>query len=389
MRSSYPRHARNGHPAETLVVALLIAAALLLTESCHRGAKQPAETAPQEIVLGPADTTVVTPGTIQTGPVLSGTLTALRQATVRAQLAGSVLEIYAEPGQTVRAGQTLARLDTSALSDAATSARAGVATAQSSLALAEREAERQRILAQVGAVADREAETARQQTAVARAQLAQARAQLAAAQKQLGNTRIVAPFDGVVSERPVSAGDVVQAGSAVYTVVDPDSLQLEAAVPTERLTDLTIGAPVQLQVNGFPGRTFEGRIARINPSADPATRQVRVYAEIPNTGNQLVAGLFAQGRVATEARTGLTLPEEAIDRRLQKPAVLRVREGKVERVDVQLGLTDEEKQRVEVVQGLQAGDVVLLGAAQQIAPGTPVKLAPQVQQKVERLAQNL
>jgi len=275
------------------------------------------------------------------------------------------------------------------LSDAATSARAAVATAQSSLNLAQREAERQRVLAQVGAVAEREAETAQQQTAAARAQLAQARAQLASAQKQLGNTRVVAPFDGVVSERPASAGDVVQPGTAVYTVVDPDSLQLEASVPTERLSDLRIGAPVRLGVNGYPGRVFEGRIARINPSADPATRQVRIYVEIPNAANALVAGLFAEGRVTSETRTGLVLPAEAIDRRMQKPAVLRVRNGKVERVEVLIGLTDEEKQRVEVRQGVQAGDVVLLGAAQQLAPGTPVKLAPQVQQQVERLAQAL
>jgi RND family efflux transporter MFP subunit len=176
----------------------------------------------------------------------------------------------------------------------------------------------------------------------------------------------------------VSAGDIVQPGSALFTIVDPSSLELEGSVAAEDLAAIQLATPVQFTVTGYPGRTFTGHITRINPSADPSTRQVRVYAELPNGGYDLVSGLFAEGRVASQAHDALTLPADAIDRRMARPAVLRVANGKVERVDVALGLLDERTDRVEVKQGVREGDIVLLGAAQQITPGTAVQLgAPQ------------
>jgi len=361
----------------------------LCLAACGRGKEEAAATqAPPEIVLGPADTAVVVQAPISAGPALSGNLNATEQATVRAQLGGTVLEAYAEPGERVDAGQVLARLDTAALQDALMSARTAVTNSRSQLSLAQREEERQRALLAAGAVARRNVETAEQQAVAAHAQLSLAQAQLAQAQEQLANTRVTAPFAGVVSEKPFSTGDVVQPGTALYTIVDPTSLELEAAVPAGQLDALRIGAPVTFTVNGVPNRTFEGRITRINPTVDPTTRQVRVYAEIPNAGGDLVAGLFAEGRIATEERTGLTVPVDAIDLTMQQPAVLVVRQNKVQRVDVLLGLRDEQEQRVEIRRGVQAGEVVLVGAAQEIAPGTPVRLAPAVREQSERLAQN-
>jgi RND family efflux transporter MFP subunit len=366
---------------------------LVLLAACGRGKEKEKEAAknapPPEIVLGPADTALVVRGPVETGPALSGTLQPQVEATVRAQAAGTVLEALAQPGETVRGGQTLARLDTAALNESLTSARAAVNTARSSVALAQREEERQRTLAAAGAVAERNIETSHQQVVAARAQLAQAEAQLSTVREQLGNTRVTAPFTGVVSDRPVNAGDVVQPGTALYTIVDPSSLELEASVPAEQLSVLRPGAPVEFSVNGFPGRTFRGRIERINPTADPATRQVRVYAEIPNEQAELVGGLFAEGRVTTQAQIGLTVPDTAIDRRMGRPAVIRVQNGKVQRVEVELGIADEQSQRIEIRRGVKEGDVVLMGAAQELTPGTPVRLAPAVQQAVERLAQNL
>lgn len=371
--------------------ALFLLISLILAAGCRRnGGKDAAANAPPPpIVLGPEDTAVVVRAPIQSGPALTGTLTAEQQATVRAQLSGSVLEVLAEPGQTVRRGQVLARLDSASLTEIYTSAQAAVTNARNNLAFAQRELERQRALVTAGAVAQRNVETAQQQVVAAQAALAQARSQVANAEKQLGYTRVTAPFSGVVSERPVAGGDVVQPGTALFTIVDPSSLQLEAAIPAEQIGSLGVGVPVEFNVTGYTGRTFRGRITRINPAADPATRQVRVYAEIPNPGNDLVSGLYAEGRVESESRTALTVPSGAIDRRMAKPAVMRVRDGKVERVAVQLGLVDDREQRVEVRRGVEAGDVVLMGASQEIQPGTPVRLAPSVQQQSERLAQAL
>ena len=196
---------------------------------------------------------------MQSGPSLTGTLAAQRQAAIRAQIAGSVLTVTAEPGQAVRRGETLARLDSAALTDAYNSARSAVTSARNNLDVAQREAQRQRTLVAAGAVAQRNVETSQQTVVQAQAALAQARSQLASAEKQLGYTVVTAPFSGVVSERPVSAGDVVQPGTALYTVVDPSSLQLEAAVPAEQLGQLRVGAPVEFTVTGYGNRTFRGR----------------------------------------------------------------------------------------------------------------------------------
>lgn len=379
---------RHHRRSEALLLILLAVPAL--AAGCHKGKDKEASKAPPPVIaLGAEDTAVAARSPIQSGPAVTGTLAAKTQATIRSQLAGSLLEAYAQPGQPVKRGQVLAKLDTSSLTDAFTSAQAGVESARSSLAVAQREAQRQKTLEAAGAVAQRNVEQAQQTTVMAQATVAQARSQLASAAKQLANTRVTAPFAGVVSERPVSAGDVVQVGTALFTVVDPAILQLEASVPAEQLATLRVGSPVEFNVTGYAGRTFRGSITRINPSADPATRQVRIYAEIPNPGGALVAGLYAEGRVQSESRTALTLPAGAIDRRMAKPAVLRVRDGKVERIEVELGLQDDREQRVEVRRGLSPGDVVLVGSAQEIAPGTPVRLPPSVQEQAERLAQAL
>lgn len=384
MRKSVLDFTRRG------AVLCLLAALPLTATACRKGASdEAANQPPAPIVVGPEDAAVVTQGPIRTGPSLTGTLTAEEEATVRAQISGSILETFAEPGQPVSEGQTLARLDSASLMDAYNSARAAVTNAQSNLQVTQREAERQRVLAEAGAVAERNVETANQSVVTAQATLAQARAQLANAEKQLGYTRILAPFSGVVSERQAAAGDVVQPGGAVYTIVDPSVLELEAAIPAEDLATVSIGAPVEFNVTGYADRPFRGEVTRINPSADPATRQVRVYAEIPNPGNELVSGLFAEGRIASQSRVGLTVPTRAIDRRMAKPALIVVRNGKVARQEVELGLIDERAQRVEIQKGAQAGDVVLMGGAQEIPPGTPVKLAPATQRQAERLAQTL
>ena len=135
------------------------------------------------------------------------------------------------------------------------------------------------------------------------------------------------------------------------------------------------GAPVSFTVAGYPGKAFEGKIARINPMADAATGQVKIVVTVPNERNALVGGLFADGRVSSETRTGLTAPFNAVDMRGVKPIVLRLTGGTTEKVEVELGVRDEERERVELVTGVAAGDTLLTGAAQGITPGTVVRVS--------------
>jgi RND family efflux transporter MFP subunit len=355
---------------------LVSVASLIVAGACKGGSAAEADAASAETAtIGTENIAVVTNGVLQSGPTVSGALLPEREASVRAQVGGSVLQTYVDQGMAVRAGQTLARIEAGGLQDVYLSARAGVTSASNNADIARRELARSEKLLAAGAIAERDIEQARRGAIAANAALADARARLATAQKQVGNTVVTSPITGIVSERPISAGDVVQPGAALFTVVDPSSMRLEGSVPAEELASVRLGAPVTFTVNGYPGRTFNGRVTRVNPTADPATRQVRVVISVPNAEGRLVGGLFAQGRLASESRTGMVVPVNAVDSRSNIPAVFRIKTGKVERVPVQLGLRDEGSERIEIKSGVQVGDTLLLGAAQGITPGTIVKVS--------------
>jgi RND family efflux transporter MFP subunit len=367
----------NRNISRKSAAVLLGLSAMTVVNACSKSDKvSAAETAKLEtMVVGPENITVAANGSIMTGPSISGTLEPDREAVLRAQVSGSVLQTYADQGQAVNAGTVLARIDASGIQDAYTSARAGLVSARNAADVAAKDLARNEKLLAAGAIAERDIDQSRRASIAAQAALEDANSRLATAEKAYRSTTVTAPFSGVVSERPVSAGDVVQPGTALFTVVDPSSMRLEASVPAEQLASIRIGVPVNFTVSGYPGRQFVGRITRINPTADPTTRQVRIYVSIPNEGRALVGGLFANGRMSTATKLGLVVPQSAVDVRGSIPSVMRVKQGKAEKVQVQIGLTDKTSETIEVLSGLQPGDTLLLGAAQGITPGTLIRVS--------------
>lgn len=321
--------------------------------------------------IGPDNVAIARNDTLRSGPPISGTLVAEKEARIRAEVSGAVLQTFVDQGQRVAAGTSLGRIDAGVLRDAAISARSSVAQARVGAEQATRELERARTLVAAGAIAQRDVEAAERGNLAAQAQLADARARQASAEKNLGNTTIRSPFAGVVSEKSVSAGDIVAPGAALFTVIDPRSLRLEASVPTSALGDVRVGVPVSFTVNGSD-RTLIGKVTRVNPTVDPQTRQVTLHASVPNDQGTLVAGLFVTGRVSSEKRLGITVPERAVDQTGIAPVVMRIKGGRVERVEITLGLRDEGAERYEVRTGLASGDTVLLGAARGISVGSQV-----------------
>ena len=350
--------------------------ALLASVGCGgETAADAAQKAPVEVVVGPENIAIVEQTELSTGPTLSGRLTAERSASIRAEVSASVVSVLHEQGDAVAAGTSLLKLDDTAFRDAWLSARSGVTAAQANADQAQREVQRAQRLHDAGAISDRDLEGARNAGTASQAQLADAKARLAAAQKQLDATDVKAPFAGIIAERQASAGDVVAPGAALFTVIDPASMRLEAAVPAASLSDVRIGMRARFTVSGYGTRAFDGRVTNINPSADPATGQVRIYASLPNAGGQLVTGLYAQGRVWSETHRALSAPAAAVDERGLHPFVVRLRGGKAERIEVELGVRDEERERFELASGgIAAGDTLLLGAAQGVTPGTVVKI---------------
>ena len=362
-----------------------IALCLLLIAACRK--KAPEAAAPAAVKIGAQDFTVAKRDRITTGPTLSGSLAAQTEANLRAQIAGQVLEVNAQEGDRVAQGKLMARIDPGAFGVAASSAQTAVTSARAALANAQKEQQRQEELARSGIVARRDVEVARTAAANARAQLAQAVAQASSTNVQAGNATVEAPISGIVSKREVSKGDIVQVGTTMFTIVDLRTLQLEASIPAEHLVEIQAGTPVQFTVQGLDNKVFAGRISRINPAADPTTRQIQVFAEIPNASGALATGLFAEGRVENLTRIGVVVPAAAVDRRMTTPAVSRIRNNRVEHVPVVLGIIDEENDRIEIRQGVDPGDILLVGAAQQLTPGTPVELPAGAKASDDRAAQ--
>jgi len=354
----------------------LMTAVILVAAACGKATADVSVAAgPAAVTIGPEAIAVIAVTTLNSGPAISGSLAAEKTASIRSEVSGAVVAVMFDPGAHVTAGTPLARVDDIVPREAFLSAKSGVTQLQLAADIAHREAGRSEKLLAAGAIAENALEAAKRNDLAAEAALEDAKSRLASAQKNLDNTVIKAPYDGVVSERQVNAGDIVSPGSALFTLVDPSTMRLEGAVPADQLGLVHVGSPVKFAVTGYPGRDFTGTITNVYPSADPQTRQVRLYVRIPNAGNGLVAGLYATGRVSSLTRQGLTVPASAIDQRGVKPVVTRLKNGKAELVEVLLGMRDEGSEVVEIKSGLAAGDTLLIGAAQGITPGAPVKVS--------------
>ncbi len=357
-------------------VARMLACCVLLGAACGQGDEAPqAEPADTTVTVGAEDVVVVEQSSIETGPRLSGSLEPRLKSMVRAEVGGAVLAVKVERGQQVKSGQLLARIEARTLGDSVASAQAQVRTADHQLQLAKREAERTSALVKGGGLAARDLDTATSAVVAAEARLEEARARLATTKTQFADATIRAPITGVVSERAVNEGDVVAPGTLLFTIIDPSTMRLEAAVRSDELAALEVGAPVRFTVRGYPNQAFEGRIEWISPAADPGTRQIPILVAIPNQDGKLIANLFAEGRVTSESRNALVVPRDAVDDTGTAPTVARVVNNTVERVPVTLGIRDPDAEVVEVTKGLAAGDLVLVRGARDLAAGTPVELA--------------
>jgi membrane fusion protein (multidrug efflux system) len=355
-------------------LAVILLNLAVLSAACSQSVDgESAAPAPLAVQIGAENVVAVESGTIIVGPIISGELAPSREATVRAELGGAILDVTVEEAQAVSRGSLLARIETRTLDEARQSAASSLRSAENQLAVARRETERTERLVEAGALAARELDMARNTITAAEAAVADGRSRLASAERSLGDTTIRAPFAGIVASRSVHTGDIVTPGSELFRIIDPSSMRLEASVPSDDLSLLRVGATVDFTVRGYD-RSFTGRIERIAPQADSTTRQVPIYVAIPNVGGRLVAGLFAEGRVVSSSATGLIVPLDAVNTTEAEPWVLRARNGTTERVSVTLGLRDPRREQVQIASGLDDGDTLLRGAAQGISPGTPVKV---------------
>ncbi len=329
------------------------------------------------VTLAPADVASPTLASLEDAVPVTGTLDPLERAEVRARLEGDLDAVYVREGQPVRAGQLLARFDANEEAGSDQSARADLASTHTDLATAQWNLDQTRELYRQGAVPERDVRVAEQGVAASRARVAAASARLRTTSQTVQDTRVLAPVSGVVEKRAVAPGEHVARGASMFTVVRGDVLELAAAVPERVAAGVRPGQTVRFTAGG---RQIEGRVARVAPSVDPATRSVTVYVQVPNGDGSLRAGTFASGRIVSRVVDGaLVIPAAALREGKEgaKPFVYRVLGGKIDVAEVTPGLADDAQGVVQIVNGLSAGDRIVVGNVGLLGKGMQVRMAGQ------------
>lgn len=303
-------------------------------------------------------------GTVVQSVEAVGTLRANESVTLRPEIAGRVAAINFDEGQPVQAGQLLVSLD-----DSVHAAEVREKEADFKLAQIESQRADQLVDARAAPVEVRDRALAELQAAEAAVDLAKAR---------LDKTRIRAPFGGLVGLRHVSVGDFVNVGQDLVSLVEIDPLKVDFRVGEIHLSDLAPGQGIDVRVDAFPGDRFAGSVYAIEPLVDINGRAVVIRARLPNDAGRLRPGLFSRVTLIVDtAATALLVPEDAIVPRGDQHFVYRLVDGKALLTEVVLG--KREARAVQIVSGLNAGDVVVTAGQLKLRDGvavTPVEGAP-------------
>jgi RND family efflux transporter MFP subunit len=363
------------------LLALAVASALAACgKSGPDQGKGPAETSRAEakknatLQVSPEDLVTVQTDALASGPVITGSIEPERKADLRAEVGAVVIQVLKENGEAVRKGDLLVRLDDTSIRDSLASANEAVRASQQALDQADRMLKRNKTLLASGMTSAQAMEDAEVRYNNAQSDLVAAKARAATAQQQLARTSVRAPFDGIVSDRKVSNGDTAQIGKELIKVIDPNSMRFEGLVSADKIGTVKVGQNVQFRVNGYPGQTFAGKVKRVDPAANPVTRQVEVLVNFADKAQPKVAGLYAEGRVEAEARDTLMIPDSSLVRAGDNTYTWRIKDNVLRKADLTIGTRDARTGQWEVSKGLVAGDRVLRAPASSFRDGQKVEL---------------
>lgn len=311
---------------------------------------------------------------LASGPVVTGSIQPERKADLRAEVGAVVMQVLKENGEAVKKGDLLVRLDDTALRDNLASAQEAVRASTQSMEQAERVLARQKTLKASGMVSSQVLEDAEVRRNNAQSDLSAARARLVTANQQLTRTLVRAPFDGIVSERKVSAGDTAQIGKELVKVVDPNSMRFEGRVSADSVGVVKAGQGVVFSINGYPGQNFLGKVKRVDPAANPVTRQVEVLVDFADKNLPRVAGLFAEGRIEAESTSALMVPESALVKQGDTTYVWKIKDKALAKTTLQMGARDARSGNWQVQTGLATGDIVMRTPASGFRDGQKVEM---------------
>lgn len=346
---------------------------LLALAACHREAPAPVAT---EASVVPVRTTVAETRDLDERVELTGTLKPKAQVQVVAEVAARLMTLRKDEGSRVAKDETIATLDDTDYAFALARAKAAFAVAEANRDLAVSERDRANQLLKTGGITDKDHLAAQVALQVAEASLSQARVEVSIAEQQVARCQVRAPFGGRIAARVADPGTMLAIGSPIVSLVDDSVLEFRASVPSSSLDRVKMGATVDVTVDALPGFSTTGQVLRMAPLVDERSRSFEVVVRVPGS-DRLIAGLFARAAVLVRRIPGaVVVPPSALVRDGARPNIAQlflVIDGKAERREVTLGV--ERSDAIQVMNGLAAGDVVIIDPPVGLGQGTAVRTA--------------
>jgi membrane fusion protein (multidrug efflux system) len=357
----------------SLALALAAAAALA---ACR---KSGADTSRKD-AAPPVPTATVIAAEAETPELLTltGSIVPDESSDVASDIAGKVVAVMVERGDTVKAGDPLVRLDTRNAQLGAREANANLAAARAQRQLAQDECARAQALFDKGAITKSQYEREQTSCTAALQQVAAAEARTQMITKSIADGIVRAPFAGTVSDRLIAPGEWVAPGVRLVTLVDADPLKVELTVAEAAVPRIALDQEVEVEAVAFPGKAFPGKLTRMGAEIGRQTRALTVEATL-EPGSPLVPGMFVEARIVVGSRKLPAVPRTAVVKRGQTwRAFVIVKDHLEERV-VQLGPPPAEGQ-VSIVKGVAAGEVLAASVDDKTVDGTRVQPTGEVAQ---------
>lgn len=371
---------------KTLLV-LAVASAVLSLAACNKGGAEPSKNSASasaatktaeksdKIIVASEDILNLQSNALASGPVVTGSIQPERKADLRAEVSTVVLQVLKENGEAVKRGDIIVRLDETSIRDNLNSANDAMRNAGLALDQAERNLQRLKTLRASGMTSMQSLDDAEVRRNAAQSEVSSAKARAAAAQQQMQRTVVRAPFDGIVSERKVSAGDTASAGKELVKVIDPNSMRFVGRVSADKIGMVKPGQAVSFRINGYAGQDFRGKVTRVDPAANDITRQVEVLVAFADAKQPKVSGLYAEGNIEAETVAALMLPEGAIVKSGDKSFAWKINGKTLNKVELALGNRDVRTGNYEVRKGVAVGDVIMRNPSSSFKDGQAVEMA--------------
>ncbi len=306
---------------------------------------------------------------------VSGSLTPVTQAVVKATVAGEVRAVGVREGMAVKQGDVLVELDATDSRTRLDAAQADQAERRAKLAIAERNRDTNQALLKQNFISQSAYDQLLNTYQGSEAAVRWSDAQVQLAKKAMDDAIVRAPINGTVSKRMVNVGERVQSDAPLVTIVDLSRLELEVSVPASDIASIALGQSVRFNVDGFGDRQFDGKVERINPMADAASRAIKLFVAVPNAGGLLKGGMFAQGQITlSRSKPVPVVPASALFEEAGQSYVFTVEAGKLAKKAVGLGERDTVNGLVEVRSGLAQGAAVVRVRMSSLKVGAPAKL---------------